>query len=285
MMRKQASKGKAWLFFLCAAIMMESMLPSALAAQKGPRLVHAGPMIGHVSSSEANIWIRTKNGSNIEAVAKQGGKGKPLATIKDRGSGFQIIHFEALQPAKDTVVNIRVSRAGSATETVSVRFKTAPLPGETGSVRIAFGSCSKLSEYKSAPIYRRIAEERPDIMIFLGDNSYFIVGDGSSDHLKTSGPAGDWSFPEAMLTRHLRTRIHPDLQRLFRTVPSYAIWDDHDYATNDADSTFDLREESASVFAQMWANPSYGTPTTPGIFSSFRHGPVEVFLMDGRYHK
>jgi len=280
----RAGLWKTALFFLCA-LMAAAESTTAYAAQKGPRLVHAGPMIGHVDSSEANIWIRVKIGSKIEATAEQGGRSISKAKAIDLESGFQIIHFKGLQPAADTKVNMRISRAGSTTVSNFVSFKTAPLPGATGSVRIAFGSCSKLSEHKVAPIFRRIAQERPDFMIFLGDNSYFIVGDGSSRHFSTSGPAGDWSYPESMMTRHLRTRTLPDLQRLFRTVPSYAIWDDHDYATNNADSTFDLREESARVFARMWANPSYGTQQVPGIFSSFRHGPVEVFLMDNRYHK
>ena len=48
---------------------------------------------------------------------------------------------------------------------------------------------------------------------------------------------------------------------------------------------FENKGHALRVFKQVWANPSYGTEAVPGIFSSFRRGAVEFFLMDGRYHK
>src|SRR5262249_33534351 len=36
---------------------------------------------------------------------------------------------------------------------------------------------------------------------------------------------------------------------------------------------------------RMWAQRSYGTAETPGIFSTVRMGPVELFLTDGRYER
>ncbi len=130
-----------------------------------------------------------------------------------------------------------------------------------------------------------MAKERPDCAIFVGDNAYFIVADGSDKHFGTTGKTGDWNFEESMITRHLITRVHPDLEPLFRTVPSYGIWDDHDYGPDNADREFELKEEALRAFRKLWANPGWGTPDTPGIFSKFRVGPVEVFLMDDRYYK
>ena len=251
----------------------------------GPaRLIQAGPMIGHVTDSRARIWVRVKQGADLTAQATQGGSTQSQAFLKDLGSGFHLFQFADLLPGMATKITIYASREGNV-ESAPVEFQTAPVPGPTGKVRIAFGSCSKVSQYKSAPIYRTIAQEHPDMVILVGDNSYFIVGDGTLMHFHTRGPLGDWSFPEAMLTRHLITRVHPDLRAMLRTVPCYAVWDDHDYGPDNADSLFELRDEASRVFQQIWANPGYGTDTVAGIFSSFRHGPVEVFLMDDRYHK
>jgi alkaline phosphatase D len=130
-----------------------------------------------------------------------------------------------------------------------------------------------------------MAAEGADLAVFVGDNSYFIAGTGGEGHFGTTGPRGDWSFPESMMARHLATRTHPDLQALFRSTPCYAVWDDHDYGPNNADAHFPLREEAAAMFRRAWANPAYGTAEVPGIFSAFRFGPVEIFLMDDRYHK
>jgi len=254
-------------------------------SDKGPRLIQAGPMIGHVGPSEAKVWVRTKRGSTLTATAAQGTKARNRLSVEDLGNGFSVLHFSRLAPAAETRVMLSVEREGSATETAKVAFNTAAAPSDTGRVRIAFGSCSKVSQFNSGPIYKAIAEERPDMALFVGDNSYFIVADGTDKHFSTTGPIGDWTSPEAMTARHLTTRMHPDLQAMFRSVPCYAVWDDHDYGPDNADRTFDLREEATAAFRQMWANATYGTDSIPGIFSSVRNGPVEVFLLDDRYYK
>lgn len=251
-------------------------------------LLQGGPMIGHVSDSTAAIWLRAKHGSVIMARAIQGRTQVAPARRQDLGEGFHLLRFSGLAAATPVQVRIELSREGDATEREEISFRTAPAPAQTGRVRLAFGSCSKISQYSSPLIYEAIADEQPDFSVFVGDNIYFIVADGSDVHFRaspTKGPVGDWNFLESMVTRHLRSRTHPDLRRMWRTVPSYGVWDDHDYGPNNADATFELREEAARAFRRVWANPSYGTEHTPGIFSSFRHGPVEVFLMDDRYHK
>lgn len=258
---------------------------TAQAKQSGPKLVHAGPMIGHVTDTTASVWIRIKRGAQLEGIARQGNATHAITHWEDRGADCHVVGFTGLKPSTDTVVDLSLEREGSEPEEVSLEFKTYPEPADTGTVRLAFGSCSKISQYPKGPIYQAITDEAPEAMIFLGDNAYFIVADGSERHFGTTGDFGDWSFPDSMRARHLLTRVHPDLQPLLRRVSSYGIWDDHDYGPNNADRTFELKEEALRVFKQMWANPSWGLPDTPGIFSSFRCGPAEVFLMDDRYYK
>ena len=267
---------------ICALL---GILVQAPILQVSPTLIQAGPMIGHVDNDEARIWVRIKAGSVITASLWQADRVFRPTKIEDLGSGFRVLHFSQLRSATKSSVQLEVSREGAELETASLAFSSAPEPSKTGMLRVAFGSCSKVSQYKSGPIYSAIAKEKPDMALFVGDNSYFIVGDGSENHFSTSGPVGDWTSMEGMLHRHLITRVHPDLQAMFRTVPSYAVWDDHDYGPNNADRTFELREEATLAFRQMWANPGYGTSMTPGVFSAFRHGPAEIFLMDDRYYK
>ncbi len=254
-------------------------------ALAGPALIHAGPMVGHVTDTTAHVWIRIKQGTKLTGVAVQGESSHKITHWQDRGANCHVLGFQGLQPATETQVTLTATRNGSDAEEATLRFRTYPTPSTTGKVRLAFGSCSKISQYPSGPIYDAIARENPNMMIFLGDNAYFIVGNGTKDHFGTTGPVGDWNFPGSMRARHMITRVHPDLQNMFRQVPSYGIWDDHDYGPNNADRTFELKEEALQIFKQMWANPGWGTPHTPGIFSSFRCGPTEVFLMDDRYYK
>ena len=263
-------------------IFILSMASTRLEA--APALIQAGPMVGHVGDSEARVWLRIKAGSVISATLQQAGNTFLPSRIESLESGFHLVRFATLLPGKACEVDLNVSRDGDR-ESVKTTFRTAPKPSTVGRVEVAFGSCSKVSQYKTAPIFKAVAAQQPDMMIFAGDNSYFIVGDGSDKHFNTSGPVGDWLFPEGMVNRHLITRVNPDLQDMLRSVPCYGIWDDHDYGPNNADRTFALREEATKAFIQMWANPAYGTAETPGTFSAFRHGPLEVFLLDDRYYK
>lgn len=269
--------------FLFLTVSALAFLSFEIAA--APRLLQSGPMIGHVGAEEARIWIRLKQNAVVSASLRQGERAFSPARIELLGEGFQVLHFQSLAPATETAVQLEVTRDGAAMETASVAFRTAPLPSPTGKVCIAFGSCSKVSQFGSGPVYQAIAEEKPDMMIFVGDNSYFIVGDGGDRHFETTGETGDWMSLEGMIHRHLITRNHPHLQTMFRRIPCYAVWDDHDYGPNNADRTFALKEEALLAFRRMWGNPAYGTAESPGIFSAFRYGPTEIFLMDNRYYK
>ena len=212
----------------------------------------------------------------------QGGSPFAAGWVKDLGNGCNVVAFEGLEPGRP--ITVRLS-SPDVPEQMELSFRTAPVSSATGTLRIAFGSCVQDARFPEVPVFRAMAQQAPDLVLFVGDNSYFIVGDGGPRTWNTSGPRGDWSSPEQMRARHLQTRTNRDLQALIRTVPSYATWDDHDYGPNNSDRTFENKHHALRVFKQMWANPSYGTDQVPGVFSSFRWGPAEVFLMDGRYHK
>lgn len=260
-------------------------LASIASSWASPTLIQAGPMLGHASEDSVSVWLRLKRGALVKGTALQRGVATPVSHWQDLGADCHVLRFTGLKADALTQIDLQVERAGSEPEKVSLETRTYPEPSDTGEVRLAFGSCSKISQYPKGPIYAAIEKEAPHMMVFLGDNAYFIVADGSDKHFTTTGPVGDWTTADGMRARHLMTRMHPDLQGMFRRVPSYAVWDDHDYGPNNADRTFPLREEALYVFKEMWANPSWGTAETPGIFSHFRCGPVEVFLMDDRYHK
>lgn len=72
---------------------------------------------------------------------------------------------------------------------------------------------------------------------------------------------------------------------MLRNVPSYSMWDDHDYGPNNSDGTAKGKEKSLQGWKQFWANPVAGTPETPGAFYKFSWGEVEFFMVDGRYHR
>jgi len=239
--------------------------------------VTAGPMVGHVTETTAKVWINFGSVVSHEAIAYQ--NGRKVRGEYQKGYAYQ---FEGLLPNSPVHVVIRANPGGDAWETHEVFFRTAAPPEHTGTLRIAFGSCSKDSRHPYVPVWEAMAAEQPDMSIWVGDNSYFMIGEGN---YSTTGPVGDWNSMEQMMSRHMVTRTNRYLQNLLRTTPMYGIWDDHDYGPNNADREFELKEEALNVFKHVWANPYFGIPSTPGIFSKFRRGPAEIFLMDDRYHK
>ena len=267
------------------AALVASAVPAAAAhdpAPKAPSWLAAGPMIGHVGPTNARIWLRVVDDAAFTAAGEHRGATVAPWRTTDLGDGFRIVDFEGLEPEE----SLRVTLAGpEGADPVSLSLTTAPLPADTGTVRFAFGSCMKFSQYGAVPTLRAMAESGPDLALFVGDNSYFIVGDGGERTYSTTGPDGEWQDAPRMLARHMATRTCADFQDLMRTTPCYAIWDDHDYGPNNADRLFEHRSTARRVFQQVWANSSWGTDAVPGIFSRFRRGPVEFFLMDDRYHK
>ena len=248
-----------------------------------PTWIDAGPMIGHVSHDEAYIWIRPAEGSTLEVAAEQAGR-LLAPSIQAVGGGCRVVRLGGLAP--ETPLRVTLSRARSGGTPVVLEFATAPKPSTTGRVRIGFGSCIKDVEYGPIESLAAATAERPDVFVFAGDNTYYVTGAfDPDDPFDTGGDVGEWNSGATMLARHLATRRDPQLSRLARTVPCYGTWDDHDYGPNNSDATFEGRDDSYAVHRMMWANPSFGTPETRGVFSSFRRGPVEVFLMDNRSYR
>ena len=148
-------------------------------------------------------------------------------------------------------------------------------------ITIAIGSCFFLADPDplfSQPgygggygIFDAIADKRPDMMLWLGDNVYL--------------QRPDFLDPASMAARHRRQRAFAPLGRLLTATSHVAIWDDHDFGWNNADGNYPLKAESLRLFKLYWANPSYGLPETPGTFGIAPYGDVDLFLLDGRYHR
>ncbi|MBK6939064.1 MAG: alkaline phosphatase family protein [Planctomycetes bacterium] len=247
-----------------------------------PSWLDAGPMIGHARTDGFVVWFRLARPTQWTATARFDGREIPPASVVDLGEGCVRVEFAGIPSATTTEVRIvPTDVTGDAAVLVAT---TAPAASTIGRVRLAFGSCAKDVEFGAVPAFSAMAEVKPDFALFLGDNSYFVRS--ASDRLfSTDEGPGEWESEPLMLARHLATRRRPELQALLRSTPCYAIWDDHDYGPNNSDRTFALRSESLRCFQRVWANPSYGTTTVQGVFSSFRRGPVEVFLTDGRFHR
>ena len=251
-----------------------------------PDWIESGPMIGHVSSFTAKVWVRVAKGVELQARATLGGSEARVGAVTKLGDRIRLVEFDDLR--SDTDLLIQLYQAKMPTRGVAVSIRTAIAPLTFGRLRIGFGSCLNDVLYNKFPVFLGVAKEQPDMFLFVGDNTYYVrtwKGPDGKRKMVTTGPKGEWSTQKQMFARQMSTRNNPWMQPLLGSVPCYAVWDDHDYGPNNADRLFANKKKSLKVFKQMWANPSYGVKGTKGCFSTFRRGPVQVFLMDCRYHK
>lgn len=226
-----------------------------------------GPLVNHVGTDRATLWVRTSPAAN-EASVQVGAGAERKVTLEQRGRGFALLEVDGLAP--DAPHEVRVAVEGGPAGVV--RFRTAPPPRAWGRLRFAVGSCAGRARQ---PIWDQVAAVDPDLFLWLGDNVYYRP---------RRGGGADWDSVETMLEVQLRGRTLPGVLRVMQSMACYAIWDDHDYGPNDCDGAWEKKTESRLVHRMLWGNPGCGEDEQ-GIYFSFRRGPVEFFCLDDRFFK
>ena len=143
---------------------------------------------------------------------------------------------------------------------------------------IAFGSCAM--QTKAQPIWELIAEQSPDLFLFIGDAIYADY-DGKETYTPT----------EATLKRDWGLLANETHYKAFRSqVPIMATWDNHDYGSHDSGAEFELKEVTKTYFLDFFKEPEDSLRRmTPGIYDARIFGPkgkrVQVILLDTRWFK
>ncbi|MDP1837514.1 MAG: alkaline phosphatase D family protein [Reyranella sp.] len=139
--------------------------------------------------------------------------------------------------------------------------------------RLAFGSCAK--QTLPQPIWDAVLAWRPELFVFMGDNVYGDFKSANATGLKEAYAAA---------------RQIAGYERLRETVPHLAIWDDHDYGSNDGGADFAHKAVSKALFLEFWKVAATDIRRTrEGIYESRVIGPagrrVQVILLDVRWFR
>jgi phosphodiesterase/alkaline phosphatase D-like protein len=260
----------------------------------------AGPLVGEVGEHDVFIWAQGRDTSLLTLkVASQDGVTLSASRLPEVDQDHCVVFYLA-GLAPDTTYQYRLSSRHGAIGPFS--FKTAPGP-QARRCRIAFGSCffhyenhvmsdhPAIQEHAVDPspvhIFEWIRACKPDLFVATGDNCYYYSG-----HFQTAADGAPYDDETHKLLVQLANRNNDSLRQLVRTVPTLAIWDNHDYGPGQQDHAYMGKEVSLRVFKRMWAQRSYGYRTDEpavhevrGTFSSVRYGPVELFLLDDRLYR
>jgi alkaline phosphatase D len=130
---------------------------------------------------------------------------------------------------------------------------------------IVIGSCSDDRKFTDQKVWKRIFDCDPSAIALIGDTPYI-----------------DTTDLDTQRRRYREFFAHPQIAETLRSIPFYAVWDDHDYAGNDLFGAIEGREHSRQAFLEYHPPGEYGE-NGHGIYSKFRVGVTEVFLLDTRW--
>jgi len=101
-------------------------------------------------------------------------------------------------------------------------------------MRIAFTSCFDAVRDSVQSAWTVMAQQKPEHIVLLGDNIYMDYGLG--DHLPNGAPLGEplAAFSARMHGYYMQQWKVQGFQQAIRSATIHAIWDDHDFAWNNA---------------------------------------------------
>jgi alkaline phosphatase D len=249
--------------------------------------VMSGPMVGYSEMFEVALWVQTKASAKVKFGYWEQGKPEnkqftdEAQTLKEKGYAITLI-ADKVEPSRKYDYEVYVN-GRKIDRNYPLSFQTQVLwqyRTDPPNFKFAVGSCTFINEEAyDRPgrgyggyydIFASIVSQKPDFMIWGGDNVYYREP--------------DWNTRTGMIHRNTHMKALPELQPLWGSVHHYAIWDDHDYGPNDSDRGFWMKNTALDVFKSFWANPNYifKDEATTG---TFQWGDVQFFLMDDRWFK
>jgi alkaline phosphatase D len=178
------------------------------------------------------------------------------------------------------------------------RASTSPQAGATlERLRFGFVSCSNYERgFFSA--YRHLADEQPDLAIFLGDYIYEFADSPTENLVRRHSDGVTATTLAHYRNRYAQYRLDEDLQRLHATTPALVTWDDHEVQNDyggllapDFSDPARFRERRAAAyqafFEHMPIEPA-NEPQGPDL-RIYRHTPfgdlAEIFMTDARQYR
>ncbi len=238
---------------------------ASLGATKPPgRSSLVGPMVGHVSDTEAVLWCRPSTPERVEVVvqAPDGTARRATAVATTQNDLCVTWRLDRLQPSTRYVYRVLGEQGAVLAEGDDLHFDTAPGDDGPNRATLAFGSCA---DTEPLVLWRQIDESGVDGLVLLGDTPYI-----DSTNLAVARE------------KHRAFLSVPELAALVRHTPTWGTWDDHDFGRNDSDGRLKGKENTRRAFVEYRALREHGH-RDEGVYTSFRRGPVEVFLLDTRW--
>ena len=224
-----------------------------------------GPYLGHVDHETAMIWYRPNSPGEFTATIKDSKSGDAVSkkATSSRDNDLCVSwRFDELKPDREYTYTIsRGEQKVAAADHQKIR--TSPTVDQPSRTTLAMGSCA--SSTKFFDVWSQIEKNKIDGLMLLGDTPYI---DNKSLIVNRM--------------RHREFLSIPTLAKLGASTPVWGTWDDHDFGGNDTDGKIPNKKIIRQVFAEYRTQKQYGDGEH-GVYTKFRRGPIEVFMIDPRY--
>ena len=253
-------------FFSSAAALAAVAAGKTLAVTPTPLPPVLGPILGHMEPTRAKVWLRpdAPGEYQLEITPVAGGVSRSFSAHATEANDL-CLHWNIEGLTATSAYRYRITRAGRPiAEDAAQVFTTPSAPEVPARVRFAVSSCAK-EDAGSRAVWERMAVERAEAVVLIGDPPYI-----------------DSTNLEVQPRRHREFAAVEEYQRLLRSRPCWWTWDDHDFGANNACGLIPGKENSRLAYTRYRPQASYGDGRN-GIYTSFRYGPVEMFLLDTRW--
>ena len=233
-----------------------------------PKLT-AGPVLGRMTPSQIHVWCRADAADRKVTGVLLDQQGEEVCRVSsmartDSDLTVDLVFEKDVQPG--TAYRYRIELDGQpVASSPGQQFETPS--DEAKEARLVFGSCANKKIVSENGIWQAIRNRNPHQLVFLGDTPYI-----------------DSTDLEKQRAAHREFWNYPGLDQLVRSTAVASTWDDHDYGVNDAVGIIKNRENARQAFLEYHPLGSIGDGQGGGVYTSFRRGPVEVFLLDTRWY-
>ncbi len=272
------------------ALLLAATLASLFPALASAGQLVSGPMLGYRTHREVALWLEVKDAQSVRLDYWIAGQPETKRTLTQLNppvhpAGGQIVHFRPGVLEVGTAYEYALTLDGQPLSfPYPTTFQTSALwEWRTPPPDFTFlvGSCLYVNEPrydrpgepygKTLRTLELAAETGADFMVWLGDNWYYREVDYSS-------VSGLWY-------RAQHDRAIPEMQKLLGVMHHYATWDDHDYGPNDANWSYEFKDETLKIFQSYWLNPTGGERDNPGTYTKWYWGDAVFILLDDYFHR
>jgi len=235
-----------------------------------------GPVVGGVTSSTANVFVRTDKNARVQI---RYGTDPNLLTYSTSATSTtnmtsdftKVISLSGLSPEAIYYLNPVVSGVPQLSAPFP-SFKTFPAQNSTRDFSFVV-----LSDFTTI---RNLTQDVPTYASAAATNPAFVFIGGDFDHRDPKVITAKRNMFKQLYsptTQHMADFAN----FILRQFPIVHQWDDHDAGENSADKTYPKWSDSQQVFEEYV--PTYPLPAvTPGIWQSFSYAQADFFVLDCR---